>query len=106
MFPVTLLPMSPVHTKGFPGMVGKFWGIIGRKSFPVSVCEPVGMNAYTTKLIRRVGRRWLESKGIRVGHAKTLNLYTTNFALWMRVGEWACDEANSRYNASPAVCPF
>jgi hypothetical protein len=89
--------------QAFAGMVGRFWGILGRKNFDVSPSEEIELKVDATKLLRRVARKYLLKKGIRVGSARTLNLFTCKFKMWIRAGEWAVWEIEDRRRNCPRV---
>ena len=91
---------------GTPGLVGRWWGVIGRKNIKFSVCEKIELKADCTKLVRRVARKWLERKGIRAARSQVLNIYTRDFLTWVKVGEWAVAEIQNRILSDPRRRPF
>jgi hypothetical protein len=86
----------------FDGMVGRWWGILGRKNFDIASTEKVEIKCDAAKLVRRVARKYLlASKGIKVGQSQVLNIFTRDFKLWEKVGQWAADEIENRIRYHP-----
>ena len=73
--------------------VGKFWGVIRRKSLPLSGCDTYEWPREAMIKIRRTVRRYLRSKGLRRGSRNAVRLYTEEHAQWLRVFLWANDIA-------------
>ena len=111
---------------------GRFWGIVGRKNLPLSEVETVAISARAAIWLRRIirrkmrgelrarygrrkrehlarlacGERSIKPRMPRLPRGRHIPVYTTNFAPWIRAGEWSADAAAGfRPNSLWAISP-
>jgi hypothetical protein len=70
------------------GKVGRFWGVLGRKSLPRSRVVTWTVSRRHADRFRRIVRKRLRSKGVR-WTGRNVQLYTQAHLQWARVVDWA-----------------